>query len=192
MAARGALLAAAAAILAIAAPAAAQAPPPPERGPWAGATLPPYAPRLLPYEEGMPIPPGYQVEMRRRRPLIIAGAALFGAGWLTSALTASTVMLGYGKHRSEVAPLFVPLAGPFIAMGTSRDARLDDPVTRVNGALLLLDGAAQLTGAALFIAGMATREPVLARTPRSYAPKDASAAPEVLFSGRAAALRWRF
>jgi hypothetical protein len=191
MRARGVLLAALA-ILAIASPARAQTPPPDvERGPWSGAPLPPYAPKTLAFEEGMPIPPGYQIEMQRRRPLIIAGAALFGASWVASVLTASTVVLGYDKHRAEVAPLFIPFAGPFVTLGMSRDAQLNDPATRVNGVLLLLDGAAQLTGAALFIAGMVTREPVLVRTPRSYAPQ-ISAAPEVIFAGRAAALRWSF
>lgn len=185
---------AAAAVLALAAPASAQdAPPPPAPTsvPWAHEHLPWYAPPTLPYVEGMPIPPGYDVQTQRRRSLVIAGGALFGASWLASALTAASVVAGYDKHRAGVAPLFIPFAGPFVTLATSRDARLDDPHTRVNGALLLVDGAAQLAGAALFIAGLVTREPVLMRTKESYGPK-ASLAPEVIVMGRAAALRWSF
>lgn len=183
-------LSAAAIVLAFAAPASAQDAPPP-KVPWAHERLPWYAPTTLPYVEGMPIPPGYDVQTQRRRSLVIAGGALFGASWLASALTAASVVAGFDKHRASVAPLFIPFAGPFITMATSRDGRLDDPQTRVNGALLLVDGAAQLAGAALFIAGLVTREPVLVRTKESYGPKT-SLAPEVIVMGRAAALRWSF
>jgi hypothetical protein len=163
--------------------------PPPTPLDPAHTPLPWYAPRVLAYEEGQPIPPGYAVTQRRRRSLIVAGAALFGASWLTSALTAATVVAGTNRHRSEVAPLFAPFAGPWITVATSRDARLDDPDRRMNGVLLVVDGVAQLTGAALFLAGMVTREPVLTRTRQSF---DTAALPEILVGGRAAALRWRF
>jgi hypothetical protein len=194
-------LLAATAVLALAAPASAQDAPPAapdrhdsgDRVPWAHARLPWYAPKALPYLEGMPIPPGYDVQTRRRRSLMIAGAALFGGSWLASVLTASTVVAGFDKHRAGVAPLFIPFAGPFVTLATSRDARLDDPARRANGALLLVDGATQIGGAALFIAGLVTREPILARTKESYGEKDKSAlVPEVLVMGRAAALRWQF
>jgi hypothetical protein len=182
-------VAVAAAITSIASPAAAQlGPPPPSLDP-ADTPLPWYAPPILAYEDGQPIPPGYALTLRRRRSLIVAGAALFGASWLTSALTAATVVAGTDRHRSEVAPLFAPFAGPWITVATSRDARLDDPDRRMNGVLLVVDGVAQLTGATLFVAGMVMREPVLTRTKHSY---DTAALPELLVGGRAAALRWRF
>jgi hypothetical protein len=156
------------------------------------ARLPSYAPAILTYEDGMPIPPGYRLETRRRRSLMAAGAALFGASYLASALTAGTVVAGYDKHRMEVAPLFIPFAGPFVTLSTSRDVQLNDPDRRTNGALLIVDGVAQITGAALFIAGAIAREPILARTKASYLPEEASATPELFLGGRSATLRWRF
>ncbi|APR75064.1 Vegetative cell wall protein gp1 precursor (Hydroxyproline-rich glycoprotein 1) [Minicystis rosea] len=154
--------------------------------------LPWYAPVVIPYEDGMPIPPGYGLTHRRRRALIATGAALFGASYLTSALTAATVVAGIDKHRSEVAPLFIPFAGPWITLATSRDAQLNDPDRRMNGVLLVVDGVAQITGAALFIAGMVTREPILMRTRASYDKSAMLAVPEVLVGGRSASLRWVF
>ncbi|MFT3771188.1 MAG: hypothetical protein QM820_37715 [Minicystis sp.] len=190
----GALLAAAA-VLAIAAPSAAQTAeaPAPSLPPSAGARLPWYAPAVIPYyEDGMPIPPGYGLQYRRNRPLIIAGAALFGGSYLAAALTAGTVVAGTDKHRMEVAPLFAPFVGPWITLATSRDAQLNDPDRRVNGVLLVVDGVAQITGAALFIAGMVTREPVLMRRRDSYDSTASLAVPEIFIGGRSAALRWQF
>jgi len=156
-----------------------------ERLPW-------YSPPTLAYEDGTPIPPGYRLVSRRRQSLLAAGAALFGGSYLISALTAGTVVAGYDKHRIEVAPLFIPFAGPFVTLATSRDAQLNDVDRRTNGVLLLVDGVAQLTGAALFIVGIATREPFLARTKGSYRPAEARVMPEIFVGSRGAALRWQF
>lgn len=138
------------------------------------------------------MPPGYTLVRRRHRTLLAVGAALFGASYLASALTAGTVVAGHARHRSEVAPLFAPFAGPFITLATSRDAALGDPDRRMNGVLLLLDGAAQVTGAALFVAGLVLREPVLVRTRESYGPESARAWPEIVIGPRSAALIYRF
>lgn len=213
---RAASLAIAAALLAVATPAAAQDPPagksdkssaprvmphaahadrasaPAGADAWENARLPWYAPRTLAFEEGMPLPPGYTLIRRRNRTLLAAGAAIFGASYLASALTAATVVAGHARHRSEVSPLFVPFAGPFITVATSRDAALGDPDRRTNGVLLLLDGAAQITGAALFIAGLVAREPVLVRTRDSYGVESASVGPEIVIGPRSAGLIYRF
>lgn len=176
----GAGLLVAAAIASAAAPAAADDPKP-DPLPW-------YAPKTIPYVESMPIPLGYELGTARRNDLVYAGAAVFGVSWLASVLTAATVVAGNNRHRAEVAPLFAPFAGPWITLGTSRDAALADPDRRTNGALLIVDGVAQIGGAALFIAGLVLREPVLVRT----TPKPSLTKPEVLVSGRGAALRWTF
>ena len=52
-------------------------------------------------------------------------------------------------------PLFIPIAGPFVAMGTSKD--------RPIYALAIL-GAGQIAGAALFVSGLAVRTPLKSDT----------------------------
>jgi hypothetical protein len=139
----------------------------------------------------MPLPPGYHVVKRRPRALLAAGAALFAGSYLASALTAATVIAGHARHRSEVAPLFAPLAGPWITLATSRDVALADPDRRANGVFVMVSGVAQITGAALFVAGLVLREPVLERTRASYGTA-ASRAPEILVGAGSAALLFRF
>jgi hypothetical protein len=116
------------------------------------ASLAYYAPSVLPYVPGMPVFTGYHLEHRRNRPL------LFASAYLTSAFVATAVLLGQDRHRFEVAPLYAPFAGPFATLGTSRNVQLNDPYERTNGIVLIASGVVQITGAALFIAGLATRE----------------------------------
>jgi len=169
-------------------------PAPKGRGPrrWEAQRLPWYAPPTIPYLEGVPFPPGYWPALRPRRSFIAAGAALFGGSYLASVLTAATILGGNGKHSIEVAPLFAPFAGPFATLGTSRDVQLNDPGVRTNGVLVIVDGVAQVAGAALFIAGYAAPERVLVRTKESYQPEEAAWVPEVAFTGRGGALSWVF
>jgi hypothetical protein len=108
----------------------------------------------MPFEEGQPIPPGYRVETRARRGLIVGGAVTFGALYLLSAFTASVAV--DGGNSEEFAPLFIPVAGPFVTVGTAR-------AEGVGTFALVLDGIGQAGGVAMFIAGMATEEKFLLR-----------------------------
>jgi len=114
----------------------------------------------LPYEEGDPIPPGYRLDSRVRKGLVIGGAVTFGVPWFFSAMIASIV--DSGSIRSDAWPLFIPALGPFIAMGT-----LDS-----EGAgtfWLALDGVAQAGGLAMLIAGIVAQEKRLVRIGESGA-----------------------
>src|SRR5688572_15787699 len=71
--------------------------PPPGYGP--PAEYPPVGPKRMNYEEGQPIPPGYRVETRARRGLIIAGAVTFGVTYLLSAFAASIAVDGGGSEE---------------------------------------------------------------------------------------------
>lgn len=139
-------------------------------------------PYELEYIEGMDVPDGYMLVDRTRTGLVVAGAVTFGVGWL-AAVTAAVASSGEryegcfgggydgGRHEEEVAfscvegaeredfvPLYIPIAGPFIAMGTLEHA---EGGMRAG---LLLDGVAQVGGAAMFIAGLAAKRTVLVRT----------------------------
>jgi len=79
------------------------------------------------------------------------GASLFALSYVVSAFSAAT---GYGADDGTVssrAAMWVPLVGPFVTLGSSRSAGA--------GALLVLDGLAQIGGVALFVGGLAASAP---------------------------------
>jgi hypothetical protein len=158
---------------------------PPERGarppvapsPEAPAYIGPYT---MDYIEGAEVPPGYIKVERVRKGLVIAGAVTFGVSWLVSA-TAGVALTDEsnggdcayesysenGYYYSEchdndenegAIPLFIPLVGPFIAMGTMED------VEGPGRAALFLDGVVQVGGMAMLIAGVAAKQTVLVRS----------------------------
>ncbi len=134
----------------------------------------------LPYEEGDPIPQGFAVRSRANRPLIIAGSITFGAPYLISVLVAATVVSADSSSGGDFAPLFIPVVGPFITIGTAH----------AEGAgtfWLIFDGLAQAGGAAMFIAGLTMEEKYLQRT----APR-ASLKPEVFVNPGGMKLKWTF
>jgi hypothetical protein len=139
------------------------APYPPPPGYYAYPAPPEQPPDELPYEEGDPVPDGYQPVSRMRKGLVIAGSVVFGTTYLISVVTAAQVADVEGDAE-EVWPLFVPIAGPFIAMGTTDAWGGADDGSSGLGAVLLLDGLAQVAGAAMFIGGVASTKTVLKRT----------------------------
>jgi hypothetical protein len=139
-------------------------------------------PSELPYEEGDPIPEGYEPVTKMRKGLVIAGSVVFGSTYLISIITAAQVADVAGTTE-DVWPLFVPVVGPFIAMGTTH-AWSDGEGSNGLGAILLLDGIAQVGGAAMFIGGVASHTTVLKRTASSDVQVDLELRPNgVGFSG---------
>lgn len=114
------------------------------------------APRLLPqefaYDPDMGVPPGYKVTEQKRLGFIVAGAVTFGSLWVASCV-AGGVFLD-NNSSSGGAALYVPVAGPWISIGTLHSSASGTSV-------LFLDGLGQIAGAALFIAGMASPQKVL-------------------------------
>lgn len=95
------------------------------------------------YDEGQPIPQGYRLESRVNRALLGTGAGLFGGFWFISFVIGLTGDENNYNGDGGWAALYVPVAGPFVAIGTlnASDGGL---------ALLLLDGFAQAGGATMF------------------------------------------
>lgn len=101
------------------------------------------------WNEGDPIPPGYHPVSHVRGGLIGGGAGLFGAFYLISALVASvaTDVCNGGRNCSNTLwPLWIPVAGPFIALGTAAGSAS-------GGFVLVLDGLAQAGGVVMIIVG---------------------------------------
>jgi glutamate mutase epsilon subunit len=82
-----------------------------------------------------------------------------GALWLVSSVFAAALMdeaNGIDEQEEDFAPLFVPVVGPFIAIGTLEAEGLGT-------ALLMLDGIGQVGGLAMLIAGVAAKKSVFVR-----------------------------
>lgn len=140
--------------------------PPPGYAPPPGYTAPPgYAPpkqdpgpRVLPHEEGEPVPPGYHLDTRIRKGLVIGGAVTFGVMYLITAFTGALLDSAdeLAGNTNMFVPLYVPAVGPFIAIGTTG-------ATAGGAFMLALDGVVQCGGLAMGIAGIAAPQSIIVR-----------------------------
>lgn len=164
-------------------------PPAPNAYDWRGAIAPRAQPSELPYAAGRPIPPGYAPVTRMNQGLMVTGWVLFGAPYTLSAFTSIAWSAG---GRSELTPLMVPVAGPFITLLALDECNGNPNVCRTQATttLLVLDGVAQTTGAALLAATLATTSRVLVRQGRSAL--GTKARPEVSIGPSSASLRFQF
>jgi hypothetical protein len=138
------------------------------------------------YREDTPIPPGYHVETKMRTGLVIGGSVMFGTGYLISAAIGASAIEG---GSSELAPLFVPVVGPFITLGTfDFDGDFGGLAFTIIGIPLILDGLVQTGGIIMLIAGLAS--------PKTILKRDGSAAtdttPRLRFGGDRILLEGRF
>ena len=144
-----AIAAGAFAVMAVASPTPAEAqpapwPPPPPQPP------PPY------YAPPPPPPRTDYKEQRTRDRLVIGGGVAFGAAYLISIAIA---IGGVSSDHTGLAPLFIPVVGPFVTLGTSGvfdEAENGAHLTgNVFGAIgLVLDGLVQTAGLAVAAVGL--------------------------------------
>lgn len=113
--------------------------------------------------EGRPPPAGYTAVQRRRKGLLIAGPIVLGATYGYTSLIAA---IGTDLDRStggtgaSIAPLFIPVIGPFLEMGQT-----DSYSARY---LLAIDGAAQTAGAIMLYYGLTSTKTVFVRNDLLY------------------------
>ena len=88
----------------------------------------------------------------------------------------------------DLAPLFIPIVGPFITVGTSEDIKRGRSL-KLLLPLLVWDGVAQTTGVVLIIVGAAHKRVEVERS--APGPPPLSFVPELRVAPGAAALRWR-
>lgn len=150
-------------------------------------------PETLPYQEGRSIPPGYHLERRVTRKLAIPGISILGGMWLGSVVAAGVLL----QQRNTV-PLFFPVAGPFITLHTAdvSPASAGEPTLAL---ALIFDGLAQTAGAALVIAGLLMKEPILvldenrrAGLSNSLSPTVQALVPKVAIGPGMASFTWQF
>ncbi len=133
----------------------------------------------MPYREGLPVPQGYHLETKRSDGLVYGGLALWGIPYTSGLVVAAANGFDHGTGW-----LLVPVAGPFIGLGSREiNCNLDrfetdpsvelkdleeqcldsaiDEVTAV--AFLTASGLFQTSGVLLLVAGLATSEEQLVR-----------------------------
>lgn len=112
-------------------------------------------PKEMPYDEGDPIPPGYELTTKKYRGLIIGGAVTAGVLYGMSAVVG---IAGLADGNSGAGVLLVPVAGPFIGaatLGEGNDFR--KPGIAV--------GLGQAAGVTMLVLGLVLDKQVLERVP---------------------------
>ena len=133
-------------------------PPPPAQAyphqpyPPPAAPQEPSPPRVVyHWDPDVPPPDGYELDSNINTGLLGAGIGLFAGGWLVSVMVAAIGAKAEEEEEGDLseldsispddwAPLYIPLAGPFIAFSTL------EPGVNHTG-ILIADGLVQIAGA---------------------------------------------
>jgi hypothetical protein len=145
---------------------------------------PPYYPQVdsrpatLSYSSGMAIPPGYRLESYAHKGFVVSGSIMFGISYVLSMGVAGSTKettSSYDLQSNEVpydpTMLYIPVAGPWLALGTLRNyncsgnssssnySDCQDSKTAANiwKELLIIDGIFQVWGAAFVVLGVSWR-----------------------------------
>jgi hypothetical protein len=120
--------------------------------------MPVYGPEeITEFDDSAPVPYGYTRVTRTRKGLIIGGAVTLGATYLATAFigaVAADFLKAEGSNTS-VAPIFIPVAGPFLEIGQT-----DSAVARF---YLAVSGLGQAAGAIMLLYGISSSRTVLVR-----------------------------
>jgi len=85
---------------------------------------------------------------------MIAGLAVFGAGYVGSALSFMASSAIYGDATAIGPEILVPIAGPWLALGSANWSAVADDRRAQAQATLILQGGLQAVGAVLSIVGI--------------------------------------
>jgi hypothetical protein len=134
-------------------------------------------PMEMRYVDGRPIPPGYHLETRPRKGLVVSGPIIFGIPYVLSASVAASSR--YDPDRW----LYLPVVGPFVDLGARGSQCTKSTTPVVNGIstttetcvedssqrfFLMLDGLMQTAGATMLILGLALPNHLLVRDDAPY------------------------
>lgn len=114
-------------------------------------------PEITDFDDSAPVPYGYTKVSRTRKGLIIGGAVALGATYLFTAFVgavADDINKADGTN-ANVAPLFVPVVGPFLELGET-----DSSIARF---YLTVSGLGQTAGAIMLVYGLTSPRTSLVR-----------------------------
>lgn len=119
-------------------------------------------------------PPVAEHRETRMQPIpIVAGSVLLGASYATGVIGGAMLDVCLNVFGPPTPcdhphwPMYIPVAGPFIALGTASAAnRLDG----ASAAFMIADGIAQVASLSLLVYGLAARVPVERKAPVSFVP----------------------
>jgi hypothetical protein len=127
-------------------------------------------PALLPYRDGLAIPPGYRVEHRPASGLVTGGLVTLIISY------GAAIAVGVGDHFKDGSGwTAVPVIGPWAAIG-ARSFHCDNDPLKANDcvsnafsevqtiAILSADAVVQATGTVLFLAGLGSGRDELVRS----------------------------
>jgi len=103
---------------------------------------------------------------RHRVGLMIAGLAIFGAGYVGSALSLAASSAIYGDSAAIGPEILVPIAGPWLALSSTNWDAVPDSQRSQAQATLVLQGGLQAVGAVLSIVGISQYASKEADNPR--------------------------
>jgi hypothetical protein len=160
---------------------------PPSYGPPGYAAQPAgvqvYGPEeITDFDDSAPVPYGYTRVTRTRKGLIIGGAVTLGATYLATAFIGAVAadFLRETGSNTSVAPVFIPVAGPFLELGQT-----DSAIAKF---YLTLSGLGQGAGAIMLLYGLSSTRTVLVRNDQlivtSVAPMIAPGAAGLSVVGR--------
>jgi hypothetical protein len=107
------------------------------------------------FDASRPVPAGYTLVERTPRKLLLGGLITLGVTYGVSAMVAAAGEDSSSGGNSDVAPMWIPVAGPFLTM-----ANTDSSLARV---MLINLGAAQTAGAIMLMYGLSSKDHVLVR-----------------------------
>jgi hypothetical protein len=129
-------------------------------------------PPTLEYDPDKPIPPGYRVESSARKGFVVSGSIIFGISYgFALAIAAAANEEDQSSYSSGVpynpGMLYIPIIGPWVALGTMHDAKCSssyyssycssqDTIDAWR-TLLIIDGVAEVWGAAFVVLGLSWR-----------------------------------
>jgi hypothetical protein len=104
-------------------------------------------PRVMPWTESDPIPPGYHEGRRIRLGLLIAGVSVLGSFWLPTCVIGS-----FSDDAVTTIEGCTPVVGPFALIGQAGSTGASGAGGEV--AALIADGVIQLGGLGMMVAGI--------------------------------------
>jgi hypothetical protein len=110
-------------------------------------------PPQMDWDDDRQAPPGYHLETRVRKGLVIAGSVTFGSMYLLTAMGAAIANDSCKSCNGSL--LYVPVAGPLLYLG--------EVPSQTGKLFLVVDSVAQAAGAAMLIAGIASPKTIAVR-----------------------------